>query len=77
MSEKLRACTCCGAPVSSNARFCPHCGEPRPAVEPIDFAILFHLFGWLLGFVIFGVAILLHIFEVVPRWVDHWVNGGL
>ena len=26
----LGACRCCGGKVSSEARRCPHCGQPRP-----------------------------------------------
>ncbi|MCU6713265.1 zinc-ribbon domain-containing protein [Paenibacillus sp. J5C_2022] len=49
----LIKCRVCDKPVSSNARFCPHCGETSP--EPIKERLLYGL----LGLAVVGVVVLI------------------
>jgi hypothetical protein len=48
----LISCRVCNNPVSSNARFCPHCGERSP--EPIKDTIKYGILGFaIVGFIVF------------------------
>lgn len=48
----LISCRVCDKPVSSNAKFCPHCGERSP--EPYKDTLKYGL----LGFVVVGVTMI-------------------
>jgi ribosomal protein L7/L12 len=32
----LAACRCCGVQISSEAKACPHCGQPFPVADGFD-----------------------------------------
>jgi len=49
----LISCRVCEKPVSSNARFCPHCGERSP--EPYKDTLKYGLLGF--AIIVIAVAI--------------------
>lgn len=36
----LGTCKCCGGTVSSEARACPHCGQPYPSTDGLEREVL-------------------------------------